>query len=511
MPSRLHVAAVVWMPLFSYAAAQEYPTACCYADGHMEYGFCGATLAGASSWLHFKTCWSQALRHFANTTIVGEFNLTMAEKYSIFVIMIDRNATKIQADPDDLPLTFDADIIPAGALPELGYLPFKLKVSLPYGSSVDDPCPVFQLSDISIRVTLHHQQPRTPGRHYAGFTFGIDGCSRQAQTVSNLEFHALGYGNLELSFLTLRDSANIVSIEPPSSADIDGPAGDALAFVEADVINSTLHYFGDVSGQAGNTFGLSQNGSRSIGSNFLVENPVPVVPDYSYRRTGDGYQFSWYGSYPQEWNCSQRDFKHIDTTSVEYIRDVQLGSVNISRSSFLPWLDISNPVFHGLGARSTANPPSIILYNMETGAVGEHRLTYGCNATNSVFQYMWDVNILASAVTHSILNWSAAGASIPASWTTTDPNPSFWVDLQTDDPDAGFVRGINDTLLCMRPAIHVNGTAVPEQSATVEKGSLVTRSPFLHTTDQACRRAQLWSTFDRTQPPSLDNTELLVF
>ena len=62
---------------------------------------------------------------------MGAYNLTAAEKYSIFVVNIDEHADHIVADPRDPPLSFDADIIPEGAVPELGYLPFELSISLP--------------------------------------------------------------------------------------------------------------------------------------------------------------------------------------------------------------------------------------------------------------------------------------------------------------------------------------------------------------------------------------------
>jgi len=283
--------------------------------------------------------------------------------------------------------------------------------------------------------------------------------------------------------------------------DINGAAGDALMFEECDVINTTFRYFGDVTGQIGNTFGLTQNGSRSIGSRFLVEDPKRHVPEYSYRDDGDGYRFSWYGSFPAEWGSTGVDYRHLDNTFVQYIRDMQIGSVNISHCTFSPWTDKSNPIFSGTGARSTANPPSIELYNMEsvsklssvsrvksipTSTTG--RVTYGCNVSDSVFYYIWDVDVLLSTVSRSSFRWSAAGLPVPAAWTGKDPNPSFWVNLQSNSTQAGYPRTVNDTLVCMRPAIHVNGTVVPEQNLTITADSTTFRSHFLHTTDPLCRR-----------------------
>jgi|ERR1712224_336881 len=59
----------------------------------------------------------------------------------------------------------------------------------------------------------------------------------------------------------------------------EGDATDsALIFQESVVRNCTVRYFGDVSGDIGQTYGLSQNGSRIIGSHFLVQDPIDVLP-----------------------------------------------------------------------------------------------------------------------------------------------------------------------------------------------------------------------------------------
>lgn len=490
---------------------QAMPTACCYAGIAMQYGLCSGATAGVSTWAHFRDCWRHASEHFANTTVVGEYNLTMAEKYSIFVIVLDAEASRIQAEVGDLPLTFEADTIPAGAQPELGYLPFELKVSLPRGRTTQDPCPAFELADLALRFSLHGQQHRKPGRAYAGFTFGIEGCGRHAQTVSNLTFEALGYGTLQFDFVTVRDSQHILSIEAPSEGD-RGPAGDAIGFQESDAVNCTFRYFGDVTGAMGNTYGLTQNGSRAIGSTFVVEDPSRHVPDYAYRSSGDGYRFTWLGSYPQEWGSAEHGFKHLDATSVEYIRDVELGSVNISECRFRPWLSRSNPIFAGAGARPSAIPPSLELYNAEAAArsrgagrtggplsdrargsartllaSGGARPLFGCNASDSVFEYVWDVAVARSAVSRSTFRWAAASQPVPAAWTGKDPNPSFWINLQSSSPDAGFAWTVNDTLVCLRPSIVVNGSTIPAQTPTVEADSRTFDLRFLPATDPACR------------------------
>lgn len=111
---------------------------------------------------------------------------------------------------------------------------------------------------------------------------------------------------------------------------------------------------------------------------------------------------------------------------------------------------------------------------------------YGCVISDSVFEYIWDVSILVSLMNRSALRWSAAGAAVPASWTGKQANPSFWINLESNSTP-GIVRSIKDTLICMRPALWINATALPEQTATLEKGSYIYQSPFLHTIDPACQ------------------------
>lgn len=436
----------------------------------------------------------------------------MAEKYSVFVLMLDEHASDITAAAQDLPLTFDANTIANGSVPELGYLPFELKIQLPSGQTAGD-CPSFQLRDLAIDITVNHGKPRDPTYSYAGFTFGISGCSRESTTISNFQFHAVGYGSLEFSFLTIRDSHDILSIEP--SHDVGGPADDALKFIECNILSSTFHYFGDVTGDLGQTFGLTQNGSRVVDTNFKVANPATSVPHYAYRDDGDGYRFSWLGSFPEEWNTTTANgFMHMSGSTIEYIRDVSLGSVNVSNCSFVGWLSLANPIFSGTGARSTANPPAINLYNMEsvtqpkrlrrdrrwlggadktslTAGLGEG-LTYGCNVSDSSFQYIWDVDLLQSAVSRSTFRWSAQGMPVPSAWTGKPTNPSFWVNLLTSDIRAGFIRSINSSLACMRPEIQANGSRVPAQQVTLEKDSQSYNTKFLHTTDAACSSAMIW-------------------
>eukprot|EP00966_Prymnesium_polylepis_P233119 5391471-Prymnesium_polylepis.1 len=311
-------AALVVSLLAERAAAQGTPFACCYGAGAMVYGFCEAPLRGVSSWAEVKLCWRRMSSHFANTTVVGEYNLTSAEKYSIFTVVIDEGVREIVADPGDPPLAFDADTIPEGAVPELGYLPFEVSVVLPSPNSGSTTCPPFELRDAAFNFTLHGQQPRS--RSYTPLTFSIVGCGRDAQTLRNISVAALGYANLQLSFVSLRDSHRIVSLDQPG-----GGGGDALSFEESSLENCTFRYFGGVTGSLGNAGGATQNGTVARDVSFLAADPAQYIPAYVYRPVGHRYTFGWYGSYPQEWGNTS-SLVHLERCHVQFMYDVQLGS-----------------------------------------------------------------------------------------------------------------------------------------------------------------------------------------
>ena len=189
---------------------------------------------------------------------------------------------------------------------------------------------------------------------------------------------------------------------------------------------------------------------------------------------------------------------HIQDTQVQLIRDAQLGSVNISRCNFTSWVSLENPVYEGRGSRSTANPPSLQMYNMESSSLTGlgARKRYGCNISDSSFEYAWDVDMLESAVSRTQFIWAGVptASTIPAAWRKTPPvNPSLWVNLQSDSPAAGFKWTLSDSLMCMRPdVLYVNGSlAVSAQVPTIVNGSTVLRTRFLYTNDTvACPRLQ---------------------
>eukprot|EP00658_Telonema_sp_P-2_P077763 TRINITY_DN7115_c0_g1_i1.p1 TRINITY_DN7115_c0_g1~~TRINITY_DN7115_c0_g1_i1.p1 ORF type:complete len:328 (+),score=35.11 TRINITY_DN7115_c0_g1_i1:311-1294(+) len=322
-------------------------------------------------------------------------------------------------------------------------------------------------------MSLHGAKPRPPDRLYSRFTFSIGGCGRQHQRLHNLSMSAIGYGNLQLSFLSITDS-EVLSVEPPDA--IGALGGDAVRFEECDVTDTVVQYFGDVSGNLGNTFGWTQNGSRALRTRFLVADPVPLIPSYSYR---DDYQFSWYGSYPQEWGALQR-YSHLAESTVEYIRDVQLGSVNLTRTRFRPWLDRGNPIFF---SNSTRIPPSIQLYNMQSGGT----YSFGSYATECRFDFLWDADILESAVKRSQFRWArnVSEFPVPQSWSLSPPvNPSFWIALDSADNRSGFNQTMEDCVVCLRPAMSA-GT-VPAQLPTIANGSVVRNTSFFFANVSKC-------------------------
>ena len=496
------------------------PFACCFSNATLLYGGAcsGPPPPGhppVSTFSDLASCWKRARSHFANNTIVGAYNLTAAEKYSIFIINLGGSSIDGQ---NSAPLKFEADIFADGATPELGYLPFELQIALPSPKGRGHTCPRFALKNLAIDFSIGTPPP--PGHAHPGFTFTIAGCGRDAQAISGLDFHAIGFGTLQVSFATLRDSPSLLSIEPSEgTAPI---AADAFSFVESHIENSTISYFGDVTGDLGQSYGATQNGSTAVGSVFQVADPKSHgSTSYRYRKSTDGYRFSWLGSMPQEWSntSTSSSFAHLRHCKVQYIRDVMLGSVNVMDTSFDAWVDGANPVFDGLGSRHDANPPSFTAYNMEAftsasssssssssspssavrnssnsrflfdlrTAVDERRL-FGANLTNVDVTFLWDVAILRSACHSCTIKWALDLPRIPHQWASlpSTANPSFWVALETADPKAGFPQVVHASLACMRPATTLrNGSAVPPQRLTTDNESDISGSTFAWATASA--------------------------
>lgn len=177
------VSIIIACASYQTVLGQGTPFACCFGGSVMRYGMCGSgDETGVRTWPEFKACWQQSLTHFSNNTVIGEYNVTMAEKYSAFTIILDSAVSSITADPAD-PLQFDADVFANASTPELGYLPFMLSIVLP--QTAPNSCPPFELKDLALRVSLHDQKPRDPHHQYAGFSLRIGGCGRTQQVLSN--------------------------------------------------------------------------------------------------------------------------------------------------------------------------------------------------------------------------------------------------------------------------------------------------------------------------------------
>ena len=275
-----------------------------------------------------------------------------------------------------------------------------------------------------------------------------------------------------------------------------------------------------------------------------------------------------YGVFPQEWGNSTPGFTHLENSYVQYLYNVQVGSSNVSNCTFAGWFDEANPAFAPWAANSTALPPAVEFYNMETlrerasltkldhlearegrpvgksrGANGTARgptavatavataeaplhpwrldshlhpwrlvsqrrsfrrrlerraerhlperraersaegLAYGCNGSDSLILYAWDVDLLRSSVSRSTFRWSAEGLPFRSSWAEAPPvNPSFWVDLRTHEPSSGFMQSLNDSLVCLRPKVD----GADEQNATVENGTSVFRTSIEHVGEPLC-------------------------
>merc|ERR1719433_731830 len=110
----------------------------------------------------------------------------------------------------------------------------------------------------------------------------FSGCDRESSFLRNLSFSALGFGSPEFDFVTIENSNDIVSVEF-----VDEEQGDAaeraLIFQESVVSNSTIRYFGDVSGSIGEAYGRTQNGTYVVHSKFLVQDPSDLLPSFVYR------------------------------------------------------------------------------------------------------------------------------------------------------------------------------------------------------------------------------------
>ena len=279
------------------AAAQPSAAVCCFAGGQISYvrmPVCElqAGQRGVSEWLDLRACWEAVEAHFGNrttqTTPQG-LNVTIAERYPIFVINLAAGAAI--ATPADAPaLALDSSLLPPGAIPVDGPMRgFGIVFSFPYDEQTRT-CKPASLTGLTLAVTdVQNLQPQGLGVQFAG-------CGREVHKLHNLTLTSIGWGSPSFEFLSVVGS-DILTVEAPWSEDHQDTEA-ALSFIEADIISSNVSYFGDVSGNFGDSFGATQNGSRALRSTFVAVDPTrPDIygPTYTFRKpsSNNNYDFSW--------------------------------------------------------------------------------------------------------------------------------------------------------------------------------------------------------------------------
>jgi hypothetical protein len=380
------------------AGAQPSAAACCFAGGQVSYvrmPNCEPLPGqrGVSEWLDLCACWSAVEAHFGNRTVdVGPDgqNSTIAERHPIFVVNLAARAA-IAAPAKATALVFDSSLLPPGAVPVDGPMRgFDVVFSFPEDEQTRE-CQQAALSGLTIAITdRQHLQPQRLGIQFAG-------CGRDTHRLDKLTLTTVGWASPSFEFLSVV-GASILTVEPPWNQDHPGTEA-ALSFIEADFVDSHVRYFGDVSGDFGDSFGATQNGSRALRCSFDVVDPRwPEIygPTYSFRKFSDGvenYQFSWYGS---DWDGT---FTHLQDCTIQYISDATLGSISVTGCSITPWIASASPVFNKASVWSSdCEPPGLTVYNM--GSDSLPMLDKGCNVTDSEVVAIWTVDITRSAMTN---------------------------------------------------------------------------------------------------------------
>lgn len=458
--------------LAKMAIAQPSGIACCDSKGiTLERAYCSAPSSdGVSTWSEVETCWDLARSHFANKTA--------SDGHQIFQVLFSSEVEEIRMPPEAPVLEFDADLLPEDGEPELGYLPYKLQFLFP--KTIDGLCQYLQLADWKLHVTKHGGNALT--RKYQAWQMSFAGCSQDLSYLHNLSLKSHGYGSPEFDFVTLEDSHDITSVEFVDEEEGDAPQS-ALIFLESVIRNCTIRYFGDVSGDFGNTYGRTQDGCQLIDSQFLVQDPLDLLPFFTYRtsKLASPYIFEWYGAL-----ANGLDMVHMQDSHIEYIRDVQLGTVQIQGCQFEPWIKETNPVISSKDVGTAA--ASFELYRADMG--GEGQKTFGSMMRDSVVGIMWGVRVDQSATENATFvwrDWSQQG-SPPQQWMEQEARiPSFNVMLNSTDPNAGFPQVMTGSLGCLRPEITFkSGDTSPIQQILIAEDSLTPGTRFLNYTSEAC-------------------------
>lgn len=458
--------------------AQPGGIACCGSTGAMTYGIGGCETSsqdGVASWADMELCWTAAATHFSNNTRSDQ-NETISDVYQIFQVILSSVVQNIARPAGRPPLLFDADLFAPGAQPRLGYLPWIIDFAFPV--EYDGTCTELQLQDWAFRFSVHDGQPAPYS--YRNLKVQWSGCNRTASSLVNFSYSALGLGSPTFSFLTLKDSTDIVSVEFAPLGQDDGV--DALNFEECKILDSRLRYFGDVTGDVGGTSGRTQNGTVALRTSFIVQDPHAVMPAHHLRTGNTPYSFGWVGTM----NANSADtFSHMADCFVEYISDVQLGTVLVTRTSFSGWVAQNNPILAGLFDQG----PSFQVYRADGNLKA-----YGTLLKDSVVHYYWGVDLRYSSVDNTSFtwqDWSSYSAPV-ASWLSAEAeNPSFSISLESNDSAALRPQTMNRSVACMRPAMTFKGGVdVAPQRLAIDN----TKTPgthFYNLTDKQCASGHL--------------------
>lgn len=447
--------------------------ACCGAGGAITYGTCEAQVGGGiGSWQDFEVCWALARVHFGNTTKDPDnYNLTIAERYQIFslVLSAEGGSSGLAGRPSGL-LVLDASVIAPWNDDRLyGYLPYYVSIHFPALS--DGTCPEFELHGLQLefRSTLGDEL-------HPYLAVKVNGCSPDKSKLTASSLGAKGWGNFEFNFLRV-EASDILSVEPSAKQRAKGYTF-ALTIVESTLVGTALSYFGSAEMTIGNSGERTQNGVRAVRSKFVVVDPRSIMPGYDMPEGRGEYQMSWMGSFHAGAANSTwvEDFIHIENSSVEFVGDLQLGTIHALGSSFRPWLSPSSPIW------GQEDPPLVELYRADSD-----QRAYGNNLTNCVVEYPWGSSLGQSLLLHTHVRWARMDESIhiPASW-DNHRWANLTIDLQTDDPSNAFPQALALSLICSRPALVSGARVIGAQKVTVQNGTATPGTVFAHEGEQAC-------------------------
>eukprot|EP00812_Abedinium_dasypus_P008577 NODE_232_length_1777_cov_157.003484.p1 GENE.NODE_232_length_1777_cov_157.003484~~NODE_232_length_1777_cov_157.003484.p1 ORF type:complete len:528 (+),score=118.75 NODE_232_length_1777_cov_157.003484:3-1586(+) len=459
-----------WLGLVAAAAlaapvGAQNDFACCAASATMTYGNCFSVVDGIESWADFTKCWQRAKEHFSNTTR-DQNNLTIADRYQIFsfVLSVPKSSSsspaRLSGDPPPKGvLSLDEAVMPPDDYMRLhGNLPFIITIDFPTERANASACANFVLDGLDMEFVSGLARVQSP------MQVRFSGCGASRSKLHNFHLRSLGWASPQFSFVQIEKS-EIVSVEP--SAERTSSYAEALCMMEVLVEHSTVKYFGSIDLDIGGTVGLPQNGVRIVESSLLALDPATVLPGYRPAAQVDAYEVTFVGSFPdgppnETWPTT---FVQMENALIEYIGDLQVGTVHAINGTFRPWLHASSPTW----ARD--DPPLVSVYRADGDKRG-----FGSKFSQCVLEYAWGADIKLSAISDSLIKWvpPPADVSIPASW-DNHSWAALTFDLRTQDPSNAFPQPLFGCLICSRPTLRNTGRTIPAENVTVSNG---TDAPF---------------------------------